>query len=113
MDRVGRVGRPDRVGVLVAVMLGATVLHAQPPQPFRLEETTIRDVQAAFRSGSLTCRALVQQYLDRIGTFDKKGPAINAIVVINPDALAAADALDRRFRQSGPVGPQHCVPPIV
>jgi Asp-tRNA(Asn)/Glu-tRNA(Gln) amidotransferase A subunit family amidase len=101
------------VGVLAAVLLGAPVLQAQPPQPFRLEETTIREVHAAFRRGTLTCRALVQQYLDRIETFDKKGPAINAIVLVNPDALAAADELDRRFRQSGPVGPLHCVPTIV
>ncbi|MCX6551144.1 MAG: amidase family protein, partial [Acidobacteria bacterium] len=43
----------------------------------------------------------------------KNGPAINAIVVVNPDALAQADLLDQRFRQGGPTGPLHCVPTIV
>jgi Asp-tRNA(Asn)/Glu-tRNA(Gln) amidotransferase A subunit family amidase len=65
------------------------------------------------RGGHLTCRALVTQYLRRIETFDKNGPALNAIVVTNPDALATADALDQRFARSGPVGPLHCVPMIV
>ncbi|MDH4065601.1 MAG: amidase family protein, partial [Acidobacteriota bacterium] len=45
--------------------------------------------------------------------YDKNGPAINAIIVVNPRALDEADALDARFRQSGPVGPLHCVPMIV
>src|SRR6185436_13110862 len=60
-----------------------------------------------------TCRALVTAYLARIDAFDKKGPAINAIVVTNPNALNEADELDRRFRQGGLTGPLHCVPAIV
>src|SRR5450759_1464726 len=83
------------------------------PAPFRLEETTIAQIQSAFRDGSLTCRSLVEQYLARIDAYDKKGPALNAIVMTNPDALKTADDLDRRFRQSGPVGPMHCVPVLV
>ena len=65
------------------------------------------------RAGRLTCHSLVQQYLRRIEAYDKRGPAINAIVVINPGALAEADELDRRFKATGPVGPLHCVPAIV
>ncbi|PYR01537.1 MAG: amidase, partial [Acidobacteria bacterium] len=70
-------------------------------------------IQAAFAIGSLTCRSLVEQYLARIDAYDKKGAALNAIVTINADALKAADDLDRRYRQSGPIGPMHCVPTIV
>ena len=40
-------------------------------------------------------------------------PPVNAIVLINPDALKAADDLDRRFKESGPTGPLHCVPVLV
>ena len=65
------------------------------------------------RAGRLTCHSLVQQYLRRIEAYDKRGPAINSIVVINPGALAEADDLDRRFKATGPVGPLHCVPAIV
>ena len=45
--------------------------------------------------------------------YDKRGPAINSIVMINTGVLASADNLDRRFASSGPVGPVHCVPVIV
>jgi amidase len=86
---------------------------AQAPAPFRLEETTIAQIQTAFRDSSLTCRSLIEQYFRRIDAHDKNGAAVNAIVMINPDALETADDLDRRFRQSGPVGPMHCVPVIV
>ena len=79
----------------------------------RYEEATIGDIHAAFKAKTLTCRALVQMYLDRIEAYDKKGPALNAIVVTNPDALKVADALDAKFAQSGPAGPLHCVPLIV
>jgi Asp-tRNA(Asn)/Glu-tRNA(Gln) amidotransferase A subunit family amidase len=65
------------------------------------------------KTGRLTCAALVDTYLRRIDTFDKNGPAINAIIVTNPDARREAADLDRRFAQSGPVGPLHCVPMIV
>ena len=56
-------------------------------------------------AGRLTCRTLVEQYLRRIDAFDKNGPAINAIVLTNPDALKQADELDRRFAAGGPVRP--------
>lgn len=65
------------------------------------------------KAGQLTCRELVQQYLRRIEAFDKNGPAINALVLVNPDVVAQADALDARYKRSGPVGPLHCIPTIV
>jgi len=102
-----------RVTAVAAALLAAAQLSAQPPSPFRLEETTIAQIQSAFRDGSLTCRSLVERYLARIDAHDKKGAALNAIVMTNPDALKTADVLDRRFRQSGPVGPMHCVPVLV
>jgi Asp-tRNA(Asn)/Glu-tRNA(Gln) amidotransferase A subunit family amidase len=98
---------------IAAAVLAAATLSAQTPSSFRIEETTIAQIQSAFRDGSLTCRSLVEQYLRRIDAHDKKGAALNAIVLTNPDALKTADDLDRRFRQSGPVGPMHCVPVIV
>ncbi len=53
------------------------------------------------------------QYLKRIEAYDKNGPSINAIVLINPDIEKEADELDRRFAQSGLTGSLHCVPMIV
>src|SRR5262245_25237875 len=100
---------------LLAVVPAAFLVISVDAQPgsFRLQETTIAQIQAAFRDGSLTCRSLVEQYLKRIDADDKQGAKLNAIVMINPDALKTADDLDRRFRQSGPVGAMHCVPVLV
>jgi Asp-tRNA(Asn)/Glu-tRNA(Gln) amidotransferase A subunit family amidase len=47
--------------------------------------------------GDFTCRDLVQQYLDRINAYDKRGPALNAIITIRPNALSQADAIELEF----------------
>ncbi len=102
--------------VSCALSIAAAIVpsSSQGQRAFRVDETTIADVHAAIRSGALTCHALVQAYLDRIAAYDKQGPAINAITVVNPDALATADSLDRRFAATRQlVGPLHCVPMIV
>ncbi len=100
-------------------LVSAATLTAQQPSvppaapPFRIEETSIAQIHDAMKGGRLTCRALVDGYLRRIHAYDKNGPGINALVVINPDAQKQADELDRRFAQPGPVGALHCVPAIV
>lgn len=94
----------------VCLFLAASSLAAQS---FEVEEATIAQVHDAMRAGRLTCRALVGEYLKRIAAYDKNGPAINAIVLINPEAEKQANDLDRRFAQSGLTGPLHCVPMIV
>jgi amidase len=86
---------------------------AQPAAPFRVEEASIAQIRAALEAGQLTCRALVEQYLRRIEAYDKNGPALNAIVLINPYVLAEADDLDRRAKQGKLAGPLHCLPMIV
>ena len=102
--------RPLRLLVIAAPAL----LAAQPSaKSFTLEETTIKRVHAAFLAKTLTCHTLVQRYLDRIAAYDKQGPAINALVTVNPAALAVADSLDHRFATEGLTGPLHCVPMIV
>ena len=80
---------------------------------FNILETTIDQVHAAYKSGELTCRQLVQMYLDRIAAYDKNGPAINAIISLNPDALTEADRLDAAYKATGPVGPLHGIPIVM
>lgn len=100
-----------RVGLVIALLLVSGNLMSQTR--FTLEETTIEDIHAAIKAGTLTCRALVQHYLDRINAYDKRGPAINSLITINPRALARADELDAMFAASGLSGPLHCIPIIV
>jgi Asp-tRNA(Asn)/Glu-tRNA(Gln) amidotransferase A subunit family amidase len=98
---------------LITAPVIATQQPATPAAPFRVEETTVGQIHDAMKAGRLTCHALVDAYLHRIDAFDKNGPALNAIVVVNPDALKQADDLDRRYAQGGFVGALHCIPAIV
>src|SRR6185369_16599606 len=102
--------------VLTGMLAAAAAAPPQVPPaapPFRVEEATIAQLHDAMKSGRLTCRALVDTYLRRIYAYDKNGPGLNAIVVVNPEAQKEAEALDRRFAQSGLSGPLHCIPAIV
>ena len=99
--------------VLPLTLRAQTQVPAQTLPPFQVEEASIADIHAAFRAARITCRGLVERYLRRIDAYDKNGPAVNAIVTVNPKALAEADALDARYKASGPTGPLHCVPMIV
>lgn len=105
--------------LLVAALLAAgcgvstepvSVDAAATPRRFELMEATIGDVHSAFASGQLTTRVLVQMYLDRIEAYDKQGPAINAVISLNPEALAEADRLDAAYRSGGLTGPLHGIP---
>ena len=96
---------------MVAVAL--TVAPTFGQEPFDVVEASIDDVTAAIADGRTSARAVVEQVLARIEAYDKRGPAINAIIRVNPQALERADELDRQFARRGPVGPLHGVPVIV
>ncbi|RXZ80496.1 amidase [Paenibacillaceae bacterium] len=102
---------------LVLSLLFSALTAASPTASaaasFKLQETTISDVHTAMEKGTLSCRALVEQYLAQIKSYDKTGPAINAIITTNSQALVTADILDKQFKKDGLTGPLHCVPVIV
>ena len=85
----------------------------EEPPAFELVEATIAEIHTAMREGRVTARALVDASLARIEAYDKTGPALNAIVVVNPDARERADALDAAFASGGLTGPLHGIPMIV
>lgn len=80
---------------------------------FNILETTIEDIHRAYASGELTCRELVQVYLDRIAAYDKQGPALNTIITLNSRALEEAEELDAQYKASGSTGTLHGIPFIV
>lgn len=79
---------------------------------FAVEEATINEIQKAIRAGEITCRQLVEYYLNRIETYDQS-TGLNSIVVINPNALKRADELDREFKQTQRLHPLHGIPIII
>jgi len=83
------------------------------PEDFKLNEITIDELQQKMKSGEYTSRSITEMYLKRINDIDKNGPAINAVIELNPDALNIADGLDNE-RKSGKVrGPLHGIPVLI
>src|SRR5499427_824327 len=96
-----------------AIATRRTAMAASAP-PFPIEETTIAALHAAYLSGGATAVSVCQAHLDRIAAYDRKGPALGAIIINNPDALADAAALDAAAQATGKlVGPLHGVPVLV
>jgi amidase len=101
-----------RAAALVAaqtIALGLLPLGALAAT-FRLEEATISDINRAFDAGALTSQELVQLYLNRIEAYDNKGPSLNSVITINPDALEVAAALDLERQTTGARSLLHGVP---
>jgi amidase len=90
-----------------------TKLAATEVEPFELDEITIPELQDGMKSGRFTARSLVEKYTARIEEIDKRGPAVNAIIELNPDALSIADALDQERKAKGPRGPLHGIPVLI
>ena len=100
-------------GVAAAVVLGIVGARAGQQPPFDVLEKTIPELAAAMAAGTVTSQTLVQAYLARIDAYDHRGPAINAMITVNPNALAQAAALDRERTARGSRGPLHGIPIIL
>ncbi len=80
---------------------------------FDLNEVTIQMLQSSMVDKSRSARSIAEQYLTRIAEVDKKGPQLNAVIELNPDALAIADEMDKE-RAAGKVrGPLHGIPVLI
>jgi amidase len=102
-------------GVALAGTVALTAMFAKPAlgQTIALTEATIDDLQTAMVAGTLDAQTLVQLYLDRIEAYENQGPAINALITVNPNAIAEAAALDQ-LRDEGQIqGPLHGIPIIL
>jgi len=84
-----------------------------PDYFFELDEITIDELQVKMKSGELTSHAITKKYLKRIEELDKKGPKINAVIELNPDALAIADKMDNE-RKAGKIrSALHGIPVLI
>ena len=80
---------------------------------FALDEATIADLQRLMTTGQHSSRSLCQAYLARIAEVDRKGPALRAVIELNPDALTIADALDAERKAGKSRGPLHGIPVLI
>jgi amidase len=78
-----------------------------------LDVATIADINAAFDAGTLTAEQLVQLCQARIQAYDRQGPALRALITVNPKALETARALDAERKVKGRRSPLHGVPVVL
>ena len=89
-------------------------MNADRTADFPIDEATIADIHAAYANGRTTPRAVTQAHLDRIAAYDRKGPALGAVIALNPHALDEAEKLDAAWQRTGAMsGPLHGIPVLV
>jgi len=91
----------------------ATQHGDQDNVPTRHNEATVAQLQAEMASGRLTSEELTEEYIARIIALDQNGPGVNAVIELNPDALAIARNADKLRRQGHVLGPLHGIPVLV
>ena len=96
---------------LPLLLLGLLGACSEEPRDF--EEASIAELHDQMQRGELRVEELTAWYLERIETIDAAGVALNAIIEVNPDAIAIARSLDEEWRLSGPRGPLHGIPVVL
>jgi amidase len=84
-----------------------------PVPDFELNEESISSLQEKMASGKYSSEQITKLYLDRIEAIDKKGPMLNSVIEINPDALTIAKAMDDERKAGKTRGPLHGIPILI
>jgi amidase len=86
---------------------------ADPPELAALLEVTFSELAEGMDNGRWTARTIVGEYLAAIEAVDRRGPSLNSVLEVNPDALSIADALDEERRTKGKRSALHGIPILV
>jgi amidase len=97
----------------IAIILSLLLAVAQPVAGADLDELDIAGAQQRMAAGELSSRELVRHYLARIERYEDAGPQINAVIALDPTALAQARARDAERAASKVRGPLHGVPVLL
>ncbi len=107
---------PTRGAAARALVLGlllSTASAARAQRAIDLDAATITELNAAFDAGTLSSVKLVTRFLARIAAYDQHGPAIHAVLTLNPKALETARALDAERKAKGKRSPLHGIPVVL
>ena len=102
--------------LILASLLMPTLMAAQTANsaiPTQHNEATVAQLQAEMASGQLTSEQLTNEYIARIVALDQNGPGVNAVIELNPDALAMARNADALRRHGTVLGPLHGIPVLL
>ncbi len=80
---------------------------------FELNEITIDQLQQQMTLGKITAKKITELYLKRIKTIDQKGIKLNAVIEVNPDAIAIAEEMDAERKAGKTRGPMHGIPILI
>src|SRR5436309_34061 len=78
--------------------------------PTTFNEATVAELTAAMANGTTSAVELTNFYLTRIANIDQRGPGLNSVIELNPDALAMAQNADALRRRGQVLGPLHGIP---
>ena len=101
------------LAVLSGLMIGCGVPPGDSRPGFDVAEKSVRELGAAMADGAVTAVDLVAAYLERIEAFDQRGPALNAMIAINPRAAEVAAERDAERAAGNVRGPLHGIPVVV
>lgn len=99
--------------IILVVICSSVFTVGVVAQTLEITASTIEDINAAFNNESLTSEQLVELYLARIEAYDDAGPAINAVLALNGQAVDRARALDAERRAKGPRSRLHGIPIVL
>jgi amidase len=112
--------RSHMAGITLAAALAlapqarsADATSADAHKHFRHSEATVAQLEAEMASGRLTSEQLTKDYIARIFALDQGGPGVNAVIELNPDAIALARQADELRRQGHVLGPLHGIPVLL
>lgn len=102
-----------RLGLAATAVAGASTSAGAATAPSSILDAGVLEQQAAMNAGRLTSKSLVSQYLARIAAIDKRGPRLNSVIELNPDALSIAAAMDSERAAGKLRGPLHGIPVLL
>ena len=102
--------------LLISIGLLLSACATSPPSPkpagFTFIETTIGDIHTAIKDQTVDCETITHGFLKRIKKYDEISN-LNSIILINPNAIGEAKALDKKFEATKTINSLHCVPIIL
>jgi amidase len=97
----------------ILISLTATTIANAATANTPLEYASITELGTLMASNELTAVALVEHLTQRIADLDKQGPALHAVIELNPQALDIAKALDEERAAGQTRGALHGIPVLL
>jgi len=100
----------------ILILFISSFIYAQgppPKKPIKVEGLSISQIQKKYQTGEFTIQQVVQTYINRINSLDKNGPTLRSVIMVNPDAMKIAAALDKELKAGKSRGPMHGIPVLL